>query len=361
MRLLFVSEVAHLPQKFGGVESNTHETALELTRRGHFVAVAAELRPSGFLALRTRLLGKLGIGARLHDRAMGYPAYRRWNVRDSMADLIAVIRPDVVIVQPPRQIAVAQALRQMGVPVMVYFHDVDYPSLGGDPASVPGIIFLANSQFTARAYQERYGISCDVVLPLFRAERYRVAGPGSNVTLVNPHFSKGGELALSLAAACPDIPFSLQKSWSLPREQEAAILKHIETHPNVTLKPPTMNMKEVYRQARIILMPSRLDEAWGRVASEAHLSGIPVIASRRGGLPEAVGPGGVLLDPDGPFEAWVDAVRKLWDDEAHYRALSAAALAHAKRPEIDPGTQAGMLIAAAERAVLEQRGQRMPS
>ncbi len=209
MRLLFVSEVAHLPQKFGGVESNTHECALELMRRGHFVAVAAELRPQGFLAIRTRFLGKLGAKTRLHDRTMGYPTYRRWHVCEALADLVAMIRPDVVIVQPPRQIMVAETLRRIGVPVMVYFHDVDYPNLGGYPASVPDVTFLANSQFTARAYKERYGISCDVVPPLLRADQYRVKRQPSNVTLVNPHFSKGGELALKLAAACPDIPFSL--------------------------------------------------------------------------------------------------------------------------------------------------------
>ena len=358
MRILFVSEVAHLPQKFGGVESNTHECALELMRRGHFVAVAAELRPSGFLALRTRILGKLGAGRRLHDRAMGYPTYRRWSVRDSLADLVAEIRPDVAIVQPPRQIAVAGMLRQMGVPVMVYFHDVDYPRLGGDLASIAGVRFLANSQFTARAYKERYGISCDVVLPLIRAEYYRVKRRPANVTLVNPHFSKGGELALKLAAACPDIPFVLQKSWSLPKEQEAAITAQVEALPNLSLKAPTMNMKEIYRRAKVILMPSLVEEAWGRVASEAQFSGIPIIASNRGGLPEAVGPGGVLLDPEGPLDAWVAALRRLWDDEAYYDALSAAALDYAKRPEIDPAIQVAMLLQAAGTAIREQRGER---
>ncbi len=64
-------------------------------------------------------------------------------------------------------------------------------------------------------------------------------------------------------------------------------------------------MKQVYRSAKLILMPSMWEEAWGRVATEAQFSGIPVIASNRGGLPESVGPGGVLLDPDGPLEPWV--------------------------------------------------------
>ena len=359
MRLLFVSEVAHLPQKFGGVESNTHETALELTRRGHFVAVASELRPSGLLSLRTRFLAKAGFRAGLHDNVMGYPTYRRWQVQDSLPELIAHIRPDVAIVQPPRQIALTQQLRRMGVPAIIYFHDVDYPNLGGDPGVLDDVAFLANSQFTARSYRAKFGIAPDVMLPLFRAEKYTTSRRPKNVTLVNPHFSKGGDLALKLAIACPDIPFSLQKSWSLPKDQEAVILSHVKAHPNLTLNAPTMNMKEVYRHAKMILMPSRLEEAWGRVASEAQFNGIPVIASDRGGLPEAVGPGGILLDPDGPVEPWIDAVRKLWSDDVHYARLSAAALAHAARPEIDPGIQMDKLLAVAEKAIRQQRPQKV--
>ena len=91
-----------------------------------------------------------------------------------------------------------------------------------------------------------------------------------------------------------------------------------------------------------------MEEAYGRVVTEAQINGIPVIASTRGGLPEAVGPGGILIDPDGPIDDWVKAVRNLWDDDAHYAALSAAALAHAQRPEITLAYQ----IDAWERALM---------
>jgi glycosyltransferase involved in cell wall biosynthesis len=121
-----------------------------------------------------------------------------------------------------------------------------------------------------------------------------------------------------------------------------------------------MKMREIYGQAKIILAPSRLDEAWGRIASEAHYSGIPVVASNRGGLPEAVGPGGILLDPDGPFEDWVGAVQKLWHDEAYYGRLSAAALAYSQRPQISPDVQISTLSQVAERAIEQQRMPRRP-
>jgi glycosyltransferase involved in cell wall biosynthesis len=77
------------------------------------------------------------------------------------------------------------------------------------------------------------------------------------------------------------------------------------------------------------------------VATEAQISGIPVIASARGGLPEAVGPGGILIDPKGPLDDWVKAVQKLWQDKAYYDELSIAALNYAQRPELSVAYQMG--------------------
>jgi hypothetical protein len=51
-------------------------------------------------------------------------------------------------------------------------------------------------------------------------------------------------------------------------------------------------------------------------------------------LPEAVGAGGILLDPQQPIADWADAIRKLWQDRRRYDELSSAAAAHAQRPEM---------------------------
>jgi hypothetical protein len=51
------------------------------------------------------------------------------------------------------------------------------------------------------------------------------------------------------------------------------------------------------------MVPST-DEAFGRVIVEAQVNGIPVVARRTGGIPEALGDAGVLLPPDAPGAAW---------------------------------------------------------
>jgi glycosyltransferase involved in cell wall biosynthesis len=55
---------------------------------------------------------------------------------------------------------------------------------------------------------------------------------------------------------------------------------------------------EVYRENDVAFVLSRSNEPLGLVPLEAMASGCAVIASNRGGLPEACGDAGVLLDPD---------------------------------------------------------------
>src|SRR5690606_10381337 len=105
---------------------------------------------------------------------------------------------------------------------------------------------------------------------------------------------------------------------------------------NITLHPPTNDMRPLYSRARLLLAPSQWREAWGRVATEAQVNGIPVLASARGGLPESVGPGGLLVEHDAPLEAWLAAFSEIWDDPVRYERYSTEAKRHSLRPEIQP-------------------------
>ena len=110
---------------------------------------------------------------------------------------------------------------------------------------------------------------------------------GEYVTLINPYNEKGFELAVKIAEQCKDIPFLFVESWKLSDEHRAEIERIIAPLGNVKLENRTSDMKTVYGRTKILLAPSKWEEAWGRVASEAHCSGIPVVGSTRGGLPEA--------------------------------------------------------------------------
>ncbi len=210
--------------------------------------------------------------------------------------------------------------------------------------------YIANSAFTAARFEARFGISPAVIPPIFRADLYRTRGKGRHVTFINPVPCKGLDVALAIAGLCPDIPFLFVRGWPLSTKAEADLLSRLAALPNVRLVARTIDMASIYEQTRILLVPSQWEETWGRVASEAQFSGIPVLSSDSGGLPEAVGPGGSIVKRDAPFAIWAGQLRLLWNSPAVYQRKREAAFAHAARPELDIGHQMDQLIDIAQRA-----------
>lgn len=86
-----------------------------------------------------------------------------------------------------------------------------------------------------------------------------------------------------------------------------------------------------YRSAKLLLVPSQY-EAFGIVALEAIASGCPVVATRTGGLPEAVGDCGLLVPPNDP-DSLADAVERALHPDVRQK-LCAAMPAHVNRHRI---------------------------
>ncbi len=96
--------------------------------------------------------------------------------------------------------------------------------------------------------------------------------------------------------------------------------------------------RTLFEQIDVLVVPSLWHEPFGRVAIEANAWGIPVVASRRGGLPEIVEPGvtGFLFEPDRDG-ALARTLREL--TPARCRAMRAACLHKARQflPEVIAG------------------------
>jgi glycosyltransferase involved in cell wall biosynthesis len=347
--IAFVSGNPHLPQVIGGVEVNTHELAGELIRRGNRVWVVAKLSlRTGFGLWRAARIGVLGRNFSV-DRELGYPVFRSrrpWRLTDELP------RPAVAVVQNGPMLDFAAVFARFGVPSVAYLHGLNFEdwAAGATPVALPFRGYIANSRFTAERFRHRYGLDTVVIPPLFRRERYVTQAGGPMVTFINPVPVKGMELALEIAERCPDIPFCFVRAWPLGMSEGARLRRQLRRFGNIQLRDPTSDMRSVYRDTRILLVPSQWEaETWGRVASEAQFSGIPVVASNRGGLPEAVGPGGIILGYDQPATIWADALRRLWFDARRYSELSEAALRHAGRPELHPDRQVDLLVETLER------------
>lgn len=344
MRILIGSAHPYLPQLLGGAQSSTHELALALRQKGHDVCVVGGLTGEGWFGLRRRLQLKLRRRRWVRDDKLGYPVFRAWFPSHVIADVAQHFQAEVAFFQSGFPVKMAKAIAHTRTPSVIYLRNVEKEDLGGRLNDLKNTLYIANSQFTAKKFAESDGILAAIIHPMIDANRYRTQSTRQNVTFINPHPHKGADIALKIAEACPDIPFVFVRAWSLSPEDENKVQDYASRLDNLTIRPSTQDMRLVYRDAKILLAPSRWEEAFGRVAAEAHLSGIPVVGSDRGGLPEAIGLGGITLSPDAPIEEWVAAVRRLWSDELYYQAFSEAALRHSERNEMRSAWQIDQIL-----------------
>jgi glycosyltransferase involved in cell wall biosynthesis len=92
---------------------------------------------------------------------------------------------------------------------------------------------------------------------------------------------------------------------------------------------PEEDKPALYSGARALVFPS-FYEGFGLPPLEALACGTPVIASNRGSLPEIVGDGGLLLEPD-DVKGLAEAMEKLLNDDTLWEDLRGKGLAHAAR------------------------------
>lgn len=317
MRVLFASVYPHLPDVIGGLQTTTDDLCTALVGMGAQATVLCGLNEHNTTP---------GHALPRRDDTLGYPVFRVANPIHDLALLAASWDPTIIVVQSGTTLVpmLINAL-DTGRPTAVYLHNVETHQLGGTLVPDPSILYLANSEFTARRWHALCGLDCVVAPPLVLPERYFVPERGDSVLFVNPTQIKGVEIMFALAAACPDIPFLVTESWGLNPGWRTHCLQRARGLPNIEWHPPTRDMRAVYARARTLLMPSLWEEAYGRTVVEAQINGIPVVASNRGALPESVGAGGLLVDAHAPISEWEQALRQAYMPSAAYDELSTLA------------------------------------
>jgi glycosyltransferase involved in cell wall biosynthesis len=161
------------------------------------------------------------------------------------------------------------------------------------------------------------------------------------VTLINASGIKGLSIFVELARRLPDVPFAVVTTWGALPKAERAMLERL---PNVRMLEPVSPVDPIYDMTRVLLVPSLWSDPFPRVVNEAMLRGIPVLASERGGIPEAKHGVPYVLpvtpyagaadygDPPPPQDVgpWLTALKRLLDDPAHFTEVSEASRAAAR-------------------------------
>lgn len=345
MRVLFATNHAYPPLRVGGSESSTHDLCLTLLELEAEVAVLSSSLPRRSTGAWDGVRAfPRGSGGFRRDEGAGYPVYRAPSPVAAACAVVDDVAPDVAVIQAGRPLALAERLTALGVPCLVYLRDARFGDLGGPVRERDDLRFLAVSRDLARRFGDAFDIVPETIPPLVRPERYRVESTRENVTFVCPFPEKGVGLALALARRRPDIPFVFVESWGLRPLRRRALAHRIKAAGNVVFRGPVEDMRTVYRDAKLVLVPSRTPEAWCRVVSEAQVSGIPALASNTGGLPESVGAGGILVDPTVGADRWERALAQMWDDEPVYERLADRARQHAQRPDFEPAAITAKLL-----------------
>lgn len=175
-------------------------------------------------------------------------------------------------------------------------------------------LVIHNSEWVRKSLTDKFGVAKDSLVfhPPLTPDRHLVESTGDAITLVNLNADKGANLFYELAAAERGRQFIGVIGGHGPQ-----IIKR--NLPNVTILEHGPDMKRVWSQTRVVLMPS-IYESYGLIAVEAGLNGIPTIAHPTPGLQENLGPGGLFADRDSISE-WSHHLSML-DDQFAYQEAS---------------------------------------
>lgn len=131
-------------------------------------------------------------------------------------------------------------------------------------------------------------------------------------------YSKGIDIKFVLVGK-PGFGF---KNFSNEIKQSGNRIIHIE---NVSEK----ELIQLYNTAKLFLFPSHY-EGFGLPPLEAMKCGLPVLASNKSSIPEIVGEGGILANPD-DYQFFADSIDRLLKDQKFYSSMQAKALEQARK------------------------------
>ncbi|MCX5585550.1 glycosyltransferase [Streptomyces erythrochromogenes] len=255
-----------------------------------------------------------------HWEEVGGEVRYRWNgvscravpqdrVERSLREVLDEVRPELVVTSQEGAADIA-ALARRTSRVAGWLHSVSANSHGvlhGGPH-----VALATSKFVAGRAQTPAGTRGVVFYPPFAPAVGAPALPSNlgrpdhtprDVLMVNPIPAKGSVLLHQLIQRLPNRRFTLVEGWwDTARE--------FTGYPNVRWVPRTYAMGPLYAGSGLLLVPSQVEDAFPRVIVEAGLHGVATVGSSRGGIPEGVGEGGVILHPD-DVDAWVQAIESV--------------------------------------------------
>tara|TARA_A100001015_G_scaffold307113_1_gene402470 strand:+ start:4094 stop:5161 length:1068 start_codon:yes stop_codon:yes gene_type:complete len=188
------------------------------------------------------------------------------------------------------------------IPLMVLRHDLK--------KVLKKAVVVTNSKFMAEKAKELYAVDSTVIYPQVNIEQIKQSKKfketkKDKIVFVGDSNVKGMQIVKDLAKKFPDETFIIFSRF----------VQKEESHYNIYYKKWVTDNANLYSSAKIVLVPSQWEEAYGRVAREAYLLDLKVLVSRIGGLSEAVeNNDSYLVNNYRDIDSWEEKLKKLIEE-----------------------------------------------
>lgn len=148
-----------------------------------------------------------------------------------------------------------------------------------------------------------------IIYPIFPHEKYfvNIKEKGKKIIFFNPIYEKGIDVIIELLRAFPNKEFLICETW---KRTSNIVLKKLLEFDNVEVIQMT-EIKKIMLLAYLFLLPSQIEEGFGRGVIEFNINSIPVIASNVGGIPEAMGNNQLLINEFDNANEWIIAINEI--------------------------------------------------
>ncbi len=326
--IIFANGRLPLPLSVGGDGVSMHIFLSYLHKFGYPVisigSTKPKKRPMTIEQMRQELM-KQGIKkwspSRHRSRGLEYFApYRAValppsKILDKLESLVRDLKDVVIFTQLEMSPEISKWALSRKVPLVFFIHDAEPENFWtlDELIKSPKRVFLVfNSNFTQSKFLKyTKKLKGKVIYPPIKIAKKKFTPKNGPITMVNPVKVKGGEIFLEVVKKFPELDFLAIKVWYDPIKDGI----NFSGLKNVSVWEKQVDINTFLKITRLLLVPSLWEEGFGRIAAEAMSVGVPVMASKVGGLVEAVGGGGVLIDNyKNPIE-WITKVKELSENE----------------------------------------------